>query len=392
MPSCLLGRSRAPLRRQVPPAPARHLRHRRRGRDDPEEPCLLRGASTDRPAERPVGTIAQVFAIADAIGPSLRVQFIFATFTGLRFGELRALKRSRVDLLHKSVQVVEQYQELSSGQLVLGLPKTDAGRRTVAIPDILVTYLEEHIATYSGQGTDGLVFCGTQHQPLHRKTFYRNWNKATAVAGLPGFHLHDLRHTGNTLAAATGASTKKLMSRMGHASPQAALTYQDATKDRDAAIAAALSKLISEGAPKPSSGTQRIAEPGRCSHRVLMIIEDDQVSISRDERRDASGSSQGDNELVIWITHGLGTRWRRVGDHLGKLPYGSDELLRLTLGEPVGHPREVEDLGLGASGFSVGEFFAQMFAGAQVRAPATMGPCVTPSCTVSCWESLHHGR
>lgn len=52
------------------------------------------------------------------------------------------------------------------------------------------------------------------------------------------------------------------MSRMGHASPRAALIYQHATKDRDAAIAAALSKLISEGAPKPSSDTQKIAEAG----------------------------------------------------------------------------------------------------------------------------------
>jgi integrase len=166
----------------------------------PKNPCLLRGASTGRPAERPVATIAQVFAIADAIGPNLRTMVLFATFTELRFGELRAIKRSRVDLLHKTVQVVEQYQELSSGQLLLGPPKTDAGRRTVAIPATLITYLEEHIATYSGQGEDGLVFCGTQHQPLHRKTFYRNWNKATAVAGLPGFHFHDRRHTGNTLA------------------------------------------------------------------------------------------------------------------------------------------------------------------------------------------------
>jgi integrase len=54
---------------------------------------------------------------------------------------------------------------------------------------------------------------------------------------------HDLRHTGATLAAATGASTKELMSRLGHASSDAALRYQHATKDRDAAIAAALSEL-----------------------------------------------------------------------------------------------------------------------------------------------------
>lgn len=57
---------------------------------------------------------------------------------------------------------------------------------------------------------------------------------------------HDLRHTGNTLATATGASTKELMSRMGHASGRAALIYQHATKDRDAAIAASLSDLVEE--------------------------------------------------------------------------------------------------------------------------------------------------
>jgi integrase len=65
---------------------------------------------------------------------------------------------------------------------------------------------------------------------------------------------HDLRHTGNTLAAATGASTKELMTRMGHASPRAALIYQHASEERDKAIAEALSDQISraveEGAAK----------------------------------------------------------------------------------------------------------------------------------------------
>ena len=83
--------------------------------------------------------------------------------------------------------------------------------------------LTEHLAKYSGPGPHGLVICGTQHKPIHRKTFYRNWNRATKAVGLPGFHFHDLRHTGNTLAATTGASTKELMSRMGHASARAGL-------------------------------------------------------------------------------------------------------------------------------------------------------------------------
>jgi integrase len=66
-------------------------------------------------------------------------------------------------------------------------------------------------------------------------------------AGLPGFRFHDLRHTGQTFAAATGATTKDLMRRLGHASPAAANCYLHAVEGRDAAIASALSKLAASG-------------------------------------------------------------------------------------------------------------------------------------------------
>jgi len=56
-------------------------------------------------------------------------------------------------------------------------------------------------------------------------------------------HLHDLRHTGLTLAAATGTTTAELMHRAGHASANAALRYQHATKDRDRVLAEALAGL-----------------------------------------------------------------------------------------------------------------------------------------------------
>jgi integrase len=157
----------------------------------PRNPCVVKGASTERTPERPVATIEQVYAIADAIDSSMRALVLCATFTSLRLGELRALRRSRLDVLHRTVQVVEQYQELSDGTLVLGPPKTDAGVRTVAIPQAIIGDIEAHLATYSAPGVDGLVFCGTLGQPLHRKTFYRNWNKATEEAGLAGFHFHD---------------------------------------------------------------------------------------------------------------------------------------------------------------------------------------------------------
>jgi integrase len=54
-----------------------------------------------------------------------------------------------------------------------------------------------------------------------------------------------LRHTGATLAAATGATTKELMRRLGHSSPAAALVYQHAADDRDGEIARALDATLS---------------------------------------------------------------------------------------------------------------------------------------------------
>jgi len=77
----------------------------------------------------------------------------------------------------------------------------------------------------------------------------RVWHPACEAVGIEGLRFHDLRHTGNTLAAATGASTRELMARMGHASPRAALIYQHASADRDAAIARALSDLAAAQKP-----------------------------------------------------------------------------------------------------------------------------------------------
>ena len=74
----------------------------------------------------------------------------------------------------------------------------------------------------------------------------RAWLPALDKAGLPEIHFHDLRHTGNTFAAQSGASLRDLMTRMGHDSPAAALIYQHSSRVADEAIAAALDVRLSE--------------------------------------------------------------------------------------------------------------------------------------------------
>ncbi|WP_390891478.1 hypothetical protein [Dactylosporangium roseum] len=78
--------------------------------------------------------------------------------------------------------------------------------------------------------------------------------RARTKVGMPGFRFHDLRHTGQTLAASTGATVKDLMRRLGHASPVASYRYLHAVDGRDAEIASALSELAAHGTPQNCPG------------------------------------------------------------------------------------------------------------------------------------------
>lgn len=125
-------------------------------------------------------------------------------------------------------------------------PKSDAGQRTVAFPAQLVPVLQTHLAAHVADEPGAYVFTSATGLVLRRANFRRYWVEAVHAAGLKDIRFHDLRHTGATIAAQTGATLKELMTRIGHSSPNAALGYQHAGKGRDREIASALGKLISD--------------------------------------------------------------------------------------------------------------------------------------------------
>ena len=209
-------------------------------------PCKVKGAGQGHSAERPVASMAEMDALSDAIDRRWRVMVLLAYWCSLRIGELRGLRRRDIDLLHGWVDVREQVVDIG-GRFVTGPPKTDAGRRRVAIPPHIRDEVARHLAEFVRADADAFLFTGHLGEgPVATATWLRSWSAARDATGLRHLHFHDLRHAGNTLAAATGASTRELMARMGHASPRAALIYQHATSDRDQAIASALSNLAAE--------------------------------------------------------------------------------------------------------------------------------------------------
>ncbi|MFB7238111.1 tyrosine-type recombinase/integrase [Streptomyces sp. NPDC056269] len=212
-------------------------------------PCRIKGAGAAKTAERPFLDVSEVFQLADAVPARFRVLILLAAFTGLRFGELAALQRHDVDLDRRTVAVWRALAETRTDGILVKTPKSAAGVRTVAFPASLEESLATHLAVYAKPGRIGLVFTGARGGQLRRNNFRRLWLRALKDTGLRDVHFHDLRHTGNTLAATGGATTRELMQRMGHSSVRAALIYQHLVNGRDHAIAAHVDEQIRKVRP-----------------------------------------------------------------------------------------------------------------------------------------------
>ncbi len=210
-------------------------------------PCRIRGGGQENHPERPMVATSLVLDLADAIDPRYRAIVLLAGFGGLRTGESLGLRRADIDLLHGEIHVVQQAQEIAGQGRITLPPKSDAGRRMVTIPALVVEVLDQHLASYTDLTPVAPVFLGPDGGALRRATLSRHWQSACVLAGGPqGLRLHDLRHHAATLTARMpGVTTKELMARIGHSSPRAALIYQHATAERDRAIASFLDEQVS---------------------------------------------------------------------------------------------------------------------------------------------------
>lgn len=214
----------------------------------PFNPCAIKGAGNEPTPERPKPTLEMIEAVVANLNDRYsnrnhkpsdhRYEALAwtAALSGLREGEMFALERQDIDLLHRTISVTKQAQDVGS-QRVVGPPKTAAGSRVVVIPATLAAMLDKHLATYVGPRPDALVFTSDEGLPMCRTRWAFVWRRATKAAGLEGLHFHDLRHHAGTLAAQLGATTKELMERLGHSTMRASLIYQYSTQQRQRELA-----------------------------------------------------------------------------------------------------------------------------------------------------------
>ena len=171
---------------------------------------------------------------------------------GLRRGEALALQWATVNIDGQSLRV-ERSLGVVEGRLTFGPPKSDSGRRTIALDEASTRILRAHRAAQSaeklalgaGYQDQGLVFPHEDGSPLRPEWVTKRFLALAEEAGLPRIHLHDLRHSAATLALEAGVPMKVVSERLGHSTMGiTADTYSHVTtslaKDSAERVAAAL--------------------------------------------------------------------------------------------------------------------------------------------------------
>lgn len=198
--------------------------------------------------------VERVAASAAATDPMYRLVVLTLAYTGLRWGEMAALRGRDVNVLRRRIEVQRSASALGA-EWVVGTPKGHRAR-SVPVPGFLLAELKARMV---GRGSDELLF------PAPRTSeFLRSPNKATVNASgekvkpkwwelaldaceLPYMAPHDLRHTAASLAVSAGANVKALQRMLGHTSAAMTLdVYADLFDEDLDAVADALDRLRRE--------------------------------------------------------------------------------------------------------------------------------------------------
>lgn len=187
--------------------------------------------------EQPFLTIGQVKALADHIAqtrPDLALLVSTAAMTGMRQGELFALRARHIDTTKNVITVARSVTTVGS-QIIEGEPKSNR-HRTIKIPDSLTAQLAAHCAATP---PDGLVWPSRTGTWIRSRSFMRTcWTPAVKACGLPPVRFHDLRHTHAAILIAQGAHPKAIQRRFGHSSITVTMdTYGHLFDELDAQIA-----------------------------------------------------------------------------------------------------------------------------------------------------------
>ena len=226
--------------------------------DDPVREQLEAAAQPPSPVM--VWTPAQLGAFLDAVaGDRLYALWHLVAHRGPRRGEVCGLEWQDVDLTAGTATISRQLVQLG-WDVVESAPKSDAGRRTIALDAGTAAALRAHRRTQAADRLawgeawqdSGKVFVREDGSALHPATVTARFQDLAATAGLPPVRLHDLRHGAASLMLAAGVPMKVVQETLGHSSSAiTADTYTSVYPTVAAEAAEAAAALV----PRTMTGT-----------------------------------------------------------------------------------------------------------------------------------------
>ena len=154
-----------------------------------------------------------------------KVAIIITIFTGVRLGELMGLEWDDIDFRNGIISINKASQYLSEKGVFTKDPKTESSIREVAIPDFVISLLEEYKLWYEEQKSiygelwtnSDRLFVQADGKPMHPSTISKWFVKYVAQIGLPVINFHGLRHTNATLLISQNIDVAVVAARLGHA-------------------------------------------------------------------------------------------------------------------------------------------------------------------------------
>jgi len=207
-------------------------------------------------------TADEVRRLITASKEPARTIVLLAAMTGLRIGEILALRWGRIDFIKETLLVAETCYKGHFGS-----PKTRASRREVPLAPAVVSELKAQYSCSADHSPSALVFANRQGGPLAadnlRKKLLRS---ACKRAGLPRIDWHTLRHTHGTLLHTQGTPLKVAQAQLGHSRMATTLevyTHTSASAQREAVTL--LEEQVFPSVPKltEEEETQDV-KPTRC--------------------------------------------------------------------------------------------------------------------------------
>ena len=156
----------------------------------------------------------------------LETLLALAITTGMRRGEILALRWSDVDLVEGNLQIKRTVDYIPHYGYVESEPKTATGRRKVMLAPFVVEMLNAHRAKQmedrykvGDKWVDkNLVFCGLEGNFFNPNYLLRVFKKVLIASGLPHMHFHDLRHSAATILLSMNVHPKVVQELLGHSS------------------------------------------------------------------------------------------------------------------------------------------------------------------------------